>query len=501
MKNRSTWAAASTAVLALTLTAAPGAAQTNGFVLQCLSARTAGQGCVTRAREAAPTSLFRDPAGLVAFERPTLEVNTTAFTPALSFENDVNAARDGTRRVYPLGSVGWVGPRIGGLAWAVGVEPIGGFGADFRLRHELLSGPDGALIDYESYFAAAKIGGAVAYELAQGFSVGAGASLVWATIGDFRMPFTMPPTAAAGMGAIPGLDPQVYGPLFQGFSEMTAYGDSEDYAGLTWTADVGVRYQAASGFTVAGSWSPERPIRVDGGVATIDMTAQFRQMMGAMIQARAEARSETPERAGAAVMEQLGGAGLDPSAGMTGSYAAATTITLPMTAGLGVRVPVGSEWTLAAETEWRRWSDAEDTMPFELTEGTNPNLNLMMNGDPENGDFTYPFPLEWRDAWSAKVGAEYAWRPGRALRAGFLHGQNPVPDHTVFITFPAISSTALTLGATWTVAGLPLDVAYVRAFESEVVGCGDGHLLGAEYNLSRSAMNQDVFTVGTVWTF
>ena len=488
------------AALAVTLYATPTAAQTNGFVLQCLSASTSARGCVTRAQEATPTSLFRDPAGLVAFDRPALEVNVAPFVPGLTFENGVNTRIDGTRHIYPMGSVAYVGPRLGGLAWAVGVEPIGGFGADFELQHALLSGAEGVPVDYESFFAAAKIGPSVAYELVPGFSVGGSVSLVYATIRDFRMPFTMPPSSAPGLGGMVMLDEAVYGPLFSQFTELTAYGDSEDYTGTTWTADLGVRYAGPGGFTVSASWAPERPVDVDGGAATIDMGAQFGAMLQAMTLARVQAYGETIEVAQGEVMNQLSAAGLDLGAGMAATYDAGTTLTLPMTVGIGARLPVGS-WTFVAEAEWRGWSSAEGTMPFRLTGGDNPNINLMMNGDPSSGDFTYPFPLNWTDTWSFKVGSEVALAAGNALRAGFLYGQNPVPDNTVFVTFPAISTRAATVGARWNIAGLPLDVSYVHAFEQETTGCSSGHLLGSEYLSSHTTMDQNVFTIGTVIQF
>lgn len=489
------------AALSLGLVATPTAAQTNGYVLQCLSARTSGQGCVTRAQEATPTSLFRDPAGLTAFARPALEFNAAPFVPGLTFENAANPVADGTRHVYPMGSVAYVGPRLGRFAWAVGMEPIGGFGSDFELQHALLSGPNGTLVDYESFFAAVKIGGSVATELAPGLSLGAGLSAVYAQIRDFRMPFTMPPSFALGMGGFPSLDPGVYGPLFQQFTELTAYGDSESYTGLTWTADVGLRYEAPSGFTLSASWSPETAIDVENGTAVIDMTAQFGQMMQAMVMARAQAYQESPEGAQAAVMGQLAAAGLDLQAGMQSTYDASTTITLPMTVGVGIALPTTPDLRLAAEVEWRRWSDAQSTMPFRLTNGQNPNINLMVNADPTNGDFTYPFPLNWEDTWSVKFGAEYGLGEVNAVRGGFLYGQNPVPGNTVFVAFPAISTSAATAGLTLDLGGFPLDLGYVHAFDTEIVGCDDQHLLGAEYNGSRTTMNQHTFTVGTVIRF
>lgn len=488
-------------VLAL-LAALPATAQTNGFVLQCLSARTAGQGCVTRAQGSIPTTLFRDPAGLTSFDRPALEVNAAPFMPALTFSNGANTTTvNGARHVYPLASVGYVGPRKGRFAWAVGIEPIGGFGADFRLRHPLLSGTEGTLLDYESFFAAVKFGPAVAWDLTHGFSIGASLSGTYAQIREFRMPFSMAPTVAQGMAGIPQLDPAVYGPLFQQFTEMTAYGDSEGYDGLTWSADLGIAWRASSGLAISASWSPRRTIQMDGGIAIIDMTAQFGQMLQGMVQSRAQAYGESPAQAQAAVMQQLAAAGINPQAGVVGNYEAATELTFPMTIGAGIALPVSPKFSLASELEWRQWSDAENVMPFRLTNGDNANINLMMNADPSNGDFTYPFPLRWQDALTVKVGGTYSFNPGTALRAGFMHGDNPVPDNTVFVAFPAISTSALSLGFSVNAAGLPLDVSYVRALEHRLDGCSKGHAIGAEYLNSSTTMSQDVLTIGMLWHF
>lgn len=492
MKNR--WLLA-----ALLLFPAQTSAQTNGFVLQCLSARTSGAGCVTRAQANAPTSLFRDPAG-IAFMRPSFEMNVAPFIPVLTFENHANrGVIDGATHAYPMASAAYVGAPWGGrVAWAIGLEPIGGFGSDFRLRHPLLSGTHGSLLDYESFFAAAKIGPSLALRLTPSVSVGASINAVYAQIRKFRMPFTMPPAQARGLAGIPMLDPQVYGPLFQQFTEMSAYGDSEGYDGLTWAADAGVAYHQPNGLALSVSWSKRRAIEVDGGSAVIDLTAQFGQMMQAMIAARAQAYHESAAAAQAAVLQQLSSAGLDLSAGMQASYAAATTITLPQTIGAGISLPVHPRLRIAAEVEWREWSRAQNTMPFNLTGGTNANINLMLNADPGNGRFDYPFPLDWQDSWSVKVGATYAIGDVSALRFGYLHGDNPVPDHTVFITFPAISTQAATAGATLKIGSFPLDLSYVHSFEATIAGTSGTHKLGSEYVQSRTTMKQRVLTIGTM---
>jgi long-subunit fatty acid transport protein len=448
-------------------------------------------------------SIFRDPAGLFSFDRPTFEMNVTAFAPSLNFVNAANPARvDGTSHTYPMFSMAYAGRRIGDdVAWAIGVEPIGGFGADFALQHELLSGPDGSAVDYETFFAALKAGPSVAWRFADGWSVGASFSLVYAQIRDFRMPFTMPANTPQGMGAIAQLDPQVYGPMFQQFTELTAYGDSDGYDGFGWSADLGLRYESDGGFAFAASWTPERPIDLDGGTAVIDMSAQFEQMMMGMVMARAQAYGESPEQAQAAVMQQLGAAGLDLTAGVTSTYDAATVLTIPMTAGAGVSLPLNDAVRFSSEVEWRRWSEAEATMPFDLTSGDNANINMMMNADPANASFLYPFPLEWNDTWTAKFGVEYTRPSGLAFRGGFIYGESPVPDNTVFIAFPAISRNAVTVGTSFAIGAVPLDVGYVHALATELDACNHGHLIGAEYLNSTSGMSQNVLTLGTRLSF
>lgn len=369
------------------------------------------------------------------------------------------------------------------------------------LQHDLRAGPEGTAVGYETFVAALNAGPAIAWRLAPGWSVGGSVSLTYAQIRDFRMPFTLPTSTPVGIGGLAQLDPDVYGPLFQQFTELTAYGDSQGYDGFGWTADVGLRYQRDDGLAFTASWSPKRPIGLDGGTAEIDRTAQFEQMIGAMVMARAQAYGETPHKAQAVVMEQLGQPGLDLAAGVSSTYAAETELNLPMTFGAGVSAPIGSHFRLAGEIEWRQWSEAQGTMPFLLSEGTNANLNLMMNGDPTDATFNYPFPLEWQDTWTAKAGLEYLRESGWAFRGGYLYGQNPVPDNTVFIAFRAIATNALTLGTTVPLGSLGLDVSLVQALNAELDGAADGHMNGAEYLNSTSGLSETVITAGVRWIF
>lgn len=493
---RTAWIRRVAPAVALCLAAAPTLAQTNGYVLQCMSARAAGQGCVTRARDDVPTDLFRDPAALAWLKRPTLEANLSPFMPQLTFHNSANSGQvDGARHAYPLASIAYAGrhftPR---LSWAVGMEPIGGFGSDFVLSHALL----GSGQRYESFFAALKMGPAVAYEVAPGFTVGASAYAAYAQIRDFRMPFTMPPTAAAGMAGIMQMDAH-YPALFGQVSELTAYGDSYDFAGWAWGGSLGLAWKPNDALRLSASWTPRMKINLSGATAVIDMNTQFQAMFGMMVQERMQNHGMDAQTAQGSVAQMLGQAGMNLQAGARSTYKAATELSEPQTVGAGLSLRMSERWRMGLEAVWMDWSAAANVMPFKMTDGNNANVNILVNGNPAAANFTYPFPLHWKDSFTGKGGVEFQATGKTTLRAGYLFGNNPVPDNTVFIAFPAISQQAATLGAGFDLGGVALETSLVRALNATITGTAGSHLLGNEYRNSRTTMSQWVVTIGAVW--
>ncbi len=479
----------------LALLPRPSAGQTNGFVLHCLSARAAGLGCVTRGQEGIPTTLFHDPAGIVSFDRPAFEMNLSAFVPKLAFQNASNAGADGSVHAYPMGSIAYVGKKLGRLSWAVGMDPIGGLGSDFRLTNPVL----GANQNYESFFMAAKMGPVVAYELAPGFSIGGSVSLVYSQIRQFRMPFSMPSSAAAGMAGLAQLDLAHYPGMFAQMTELTAYGDSKSFTGTAVTGDLGVSWKASPKLRMSASWSPKTLIGLSGGSASMDMGAQFNAMYGAMVQERMVNHGQSQTAATATVAQLLGAAGLDLSKGVVGTYDAGIDLSLPQTIGAGATYRPAAGWLLAFEGGWMGWGRAEHDMPFKLTNGNNTNLNLLINGNATNASFTYPFPLRWKDSWIGKAGVEKTVGDG-AVRLGWAYGSNPVPDNALFITFPAIVEHSAIVGGTIKVGGMPLDIAFVHAFNRTMTAAPTS-LVGSEYRNSVTDLQENVLTVGTVVHF
>ncbi len=104
---------------------------------------------------------------------------------------------------------------------------------------------------------------------------------------------------------------------------------------------------------------------------------------------------------------------------------------------------LSDRWRLGLEGVWMEWSAAASTMPFKMTNGDNPNVNILVNGSPTAATFTYPFPLNWDDSFTGKAGLEFKATKGTTLRAGYLYGNSPVPDSSSAPRRPTIGHGTL----------------------------------------------------------
>jgi long-chain fatty acid transport protein len=62
-------------------------------------------------------------------------------------------------------------------------------------------------------------------------------------------------------------------------------------------------------------------------------------------------------------------------------------------------------------------------------------------------------PQNWKDQTVLMIGGQYMLAPGLALRAGYNHASNPVPDSTLNPLFPATIESHYTLGLGWNIGG------------------------------------------------
>ena len=139
-------------------------------------------------------------------------------------------------------------------------------------------------------------------------------------------------------------------------------------------------------------------------------------------------------------------------------------------------------------------------MPVRLSNGSNTNVNIVMNGSPTNGAFAATWPTEWRDAWTARIGAEFVAVPALTLRGGAIYGSNPVSSEYLFTVFPAIVQSAATVGFGYQVGATAVSVTYAHAFaRAQTAGATSG--VAAEYANSTSRLGENTLSVGLGWRF
>lgn len=112
----------------------------------------------------------------------------------------------------------------------------------------------------------------------------------------------------------------------------------------------------------------------------------------------------------------------------------------PETYGVGMAWQATPEFMLATDVKFIGWKDS--MKDFRLSANV--------------GGMTMPFPplpQNWKDQTVIMIGGQYMLRPGLALRFGYNHASNPVPDSTLNPLFPATIESHYTLGLGWNIGG------------------------------------------------
>lgn len=108
----------------------------------------------------------------------------------------------------------------------------------------------------------------------------------------------------------------------------------------------------------------------------------------------------------------------------------------------------------------------------------------------------------WNDMTIYKLGVSYEYSKSLTLRAGYNHGNQPIPKSQTFfnILAPGVIENHLTLGATWTLSNqAELSLSYVHAFSNKLKGSGSipaAPFGGGEANLK---MYQDTLGIAYGW--
>jgi long-chain fatty acid transport protein len=169
-------------------------------------------------------------------------------------------------------------------------------------------------------------------------------------------------------------------------------------------------------------------------------------------------------------------------------YDAEVTTTFPHQLAWGVSWSPSANWRVAAQAEWIGWANAFDTLPVRLSNGSNPAVNAVVGGTSLADDI----PLGWEDSWVFRVGAEYRLAKNWTLRAGYAHGQSPVPTSLLTPMTAALMEHTLAAGLGYTRGRWTLDAAYQYDLPASR-SVGGSALRSGEYSNSR--VEVDVHTL------
>jgi long-chain fatty acid transport protein len=144
------------------------------------------------------------------------------------------------------------------------------------------------------------------------------------------------------------------------------------------------------------------------------------------------------------------GSAIRAATGLLTDTTSRTKLVTPDILSLGLRKTLGDRWTALAELEWTNWTtfDALDIV------AANPSQPVEVT------------TTQWKQAWMAALGAEYAADDQWALRAGAAYDGTPVPDSTVSTRIPDATRYWISAGATYHVtATLDLKVSVAHLFD------------------------------------
>lgn len=153
-------------------------------------------------------------------------------------------------------------------------------------------------------------------------------------------------------------------------------------------------------------------------------------------------------------------------------------------------------WLLALQGNWTDWNQAFTTLPVVLTNGTNPDINSLLN----SSSLIDGVPLHWKDQYSFHGGVERLLTESISIRCGFTHANDPVPNSTLSPLTAAIMKNQLATGIGYRLDKMRFDLSYgidLTARES----VGQSALLAGEYSNSIVQIGTQSLTLGTSIVF
>jgi len=123
-----------------------------------------------------------------------------------------------------------------------------------------------------------------------------------------------------------------------------------------------------------------------------------------------------------------------------------TSIILPQQVTAGLAYRIHPDLVIEAGLRWEDWSSFE-------------RLKISLD-DPVGGATTNIAPRDWHATWAYNIGTKYHINHHVAVMAGYLYGQNPIPDSTFEPAVPDSDTHLFTVGTELTFDGLKVALAY-----------------------------------------
>ena len=170
-----------------------------------------------------------------------------------------------------------------------------------------------------------------------------------------------------------------------------------------------------------------------------------------------------------------------------------TEITFPASVGLGYSIQPISKLKLEADVEWIGFNSYDD-LTLDAN-GDNPLLHPQ--GDPTPPTAPLTVKQDWKNAWTAGVGAEYQLFSELALRAGYLFIQSPIPDDTLAPTLPDNDRHVVSVGLGYKHSHRSVDLAFMQSFfRNRTISTQS-----APYYNGTYAFNAQIMSVSYGYTF
>ncbi len=166
-------------------------------------------------------------------------------------------------------------------------------------------------------------------------------------------------------------------------------------------------------------------------------------------------------------------------------FDAEVTNNFPQTLSAGLSWKPIPKLEFVAQGDWINWASAFDSLEVNLTHTDSALYQALLGNQNRLNDHV---PLDWRDQWVLRLGAEYQLTEHFAVRVGYSYAPNPVPSTTLTPLTAAIDEHVFTTGLGWKSGRYSCDVAYQYHIPQHI-HIDQSNLLSGEYSNSDIDVN------------